>query len=122
MVMCYITVITYLRVCVDIFNNREIAIGFWLLAISIYVFLSPKMVKVRSSFRLLLSMFFVKQILSVFSLMVLYMAFVVYFLSEIDLWNAEQIKTPYFGVYLWVSCLFLRSNRLRQIKASLKTQ
>ena len=111
--MCYITVITYLRVCVDIFNNREIAIGFWLLAISIYVFLSPKMVKVRSSFRLLLSMFFVKQILSVFSLMVLYMAFVVYFLSEIDLWNAEQIKNTIFWC---VSVGFMSLFKIESIK------
>lgn len=111
--MCYITVITYLRGCVDIFNNREIAIGFWLLAISIYVFLSPKMVKVRSSFRLLLSMLFVKQILSVFSLIVLYMAFVIYFLSEIDLWNAEQIKNTIFWC---VSVGFMSLFKIESIK------
>ena len=76
----------------DIFNNREIAIGLWLLAISIYVFLSPKMVEVKSSFRHLLSAFFVKQIMSVLGLMIVYIIFVIYFLSEMDLWNVEQIK------------------------------
>lgn len=80
----------------DIFNNREIAIGFWLLAISVYVFLSPKMVEVRNSFRNLLAAFFVKKIMSVLGLMVMYMAFVVYFLSELDLWNNDQIKNTIF--------------------------
>ncbi|WP_426993874.1 hypothetical protein [Methylomonas sp. CM2] len=80
----------------DIFNNREVAKGLWLLAISVYVFLSPKMVEARSSFRHLLSAFFVKQIMSILGLMVVYMALVVYFLSEMDLWNAEQIKNTVF--------------------------
>lgn len=54
------------------------------------------MVEVRSSFRHLLSAFFVTQIMSVLGLMVVYMASVVYFLSEMDLWNAEQIKNTVF--------------------------
>jgi hypothetical protein len=81
---------------VDIFNNREIAIGFWLLAISAYVLLSPNMIEVRSSFRHLLSAFFVKQIMLVLGLMVAYMMFVVYFLYEMDLWNTDQIKNTVF--------------------------
>ncbi|MEQ3725747.1 hypothetical protein [Alcanivorax sp.] len=80
----------------DIFNNREIAIGFWLLAISAYVLLSPNMIEVRSSFRHLLSAFFVKQIMLVLGLMVAYMMFVVYFLYEMDLWNTDQIKNTVF--------------------------
>ena len=80
----------------DIFNNREIAVGFWLLVISFYIFLSPKMADVRTSFKHLLSAFFVKQIISVLILMVLYIAFVVYFLYEIGLWNTGQIKNTAF--------------------------
>src|SRR5690554_761917 len=84
------------RNCVEIFNNREIAIGLWLLAASFYMFLSPKMIGVRSSFRHLLSAFFARHIMSVLALMVLYMAVVVYFLSEMDLWNTDQIKNTVF--------------------------
>lgn len=80
----------------DIFNNREIAVGFWLLVISFYIFLSPKMADVRTSFKHLLSAFFVKQIISVLILMVLYIAFIVYFLYEIGLWNTGQIKNIAF--------------------------
>lgn len=80
----------------DIFNNREIAIGFWLLAISVYVFFSPRMVKVRSAFRNLLSAFFVKKIMLVLGLMIVYMTLAIYFLSEMNLWNVEQIKNTIF--------------------------
>ena len=97
----------------DIFNNREIAIGLWLLAISIYVFLSPKMVEVKSSFRHLLSAFFVKQIMSVLGLMIVYITFVIYFLSEMDLWNAEQIKNT---VFWCVSVGFMSLFKIESIK------
>ncbi|OOF20057.1 hypothetical protein BZJ17_14160 [Salinivibrio sp. IB574] len=97
----------------DIFNNREIAIGFWLLAISAYALLSPKMVEVRSSFKHLLSAFFVKQIMSVLGLMVAYMMFVVYFLFEMDLWNTEQIKNTIF----WsISVGFMSLFKIESIK------
>ena len=97
----------------DIFNNREIAIGLWLLAISIYVFLSPKMVEVKSSFRHLLSAFFVKQIMSVLGLMIVYIIFVIYFLSEMDLWNVEHIKNT---VFWCVSVGFMSLFKIESIK------
>ena len=80
----------------DIFNNREIAIALWLLAISIYIFSSSKMAEVRGSFRNLLSSFFAKQIMTVLGLMIIYMAIVVYALAEVDLWNVEQLKNTVF--------------------------
>lgn len=80
----------------DILNSREISVLLWLLVISGYVSLSPKMAEVRKSFRYLLSALFVKPILTVLGLMVAYMVAVVYFLSELDLWNLEQIKNTIF--------------------------
>lgn len=96
-----------------IFNNREIAIGFWLLVVSVYVLLSPRMTEVRSSFRHLLSTFFVKQIMSVLGLMVAYMMFVIYFLYEMGLWNAEQIKNTIFWC---VSVGFMSLFKIESIK------
>lgn len=97
----------------DIFNNREIAIAVWLLVISVYVLLSPKMVEVRSSFRHLLSTFFVRQIMSVLGFMAAYMMFVVYFLYEMDLWNTEQIKNTIFWC---VSVGFMSIFKIESIK------
>jgi hypothetical protein len=98
---------------VDILNSREIAIGLWLLAISVYVYLSPKMAEARKSFRHLLSAFFVKQILTMLGLMVAYMVAVVYFLSELDLWNVEQIKNTIFWC---VSVGFMALFKIESIK------
>lgn len=56
----------------DTFNNREIAIGIWLLVIFVYFALSPKMIEARQSFKHLLAAFFVKQIISVLGLMIVY--------------------------------------------------
>ncbi len=97
----------------DILNNREIAITLWLLAIMIFIFSSPKMTEVRRSFGSLLSSFFVKQIMTVLGLMVVYMGFVVYILSEVDLWNVGQIKNTLF----WCASVgFMSLFKLESIK------
>ena len=97
----------------DIFNNREIAIALWLLAISIYTFSSTKMSEVRVSFRDLLSSFFVKQIMIILGLMIAYMAIIVYVLAEIDLWNSEQLKNTIF----WCASVgFMSLFKLESIK------
>lgn len=80
----------------DIFNDREIAIALWLLAFAVYMFSSSRMTEVREAFRGLLSALFAKQVISVIGLMIVYMAVVVYGLSELGLWNVEQIKNTVF--------------------------
>lgn len=97
----------------DIFNNREIAIALWLLAISIYIFSTSKMAEVRISFSNLLSSFFVKQIMTILGLMLSYMAIVVYALAEVDLWNVEQLKNTVF----WCASVgFMSLFKLESIK------
>lgn len=82
----------------DILSNREIAIGLWLLAISLYVFLSSKMTEVRASFGDVLSAFFVRPIISVLCMMIAYVTIVIYWLSELELWNFEQLKNTVFWI------------------------
>jgi hypothetical protein len=81
---------------VDILNNREIAIALWLLAISIYIFSSSKMAEVRNGFKGVLAALFVRKIMTVLCLMVAYMAIVICWLSELELWNFEQLKNTIF--------------------------
>ena len=83
-------------VLVGILNDRELAIFYWLIAVSIYIFLSDKMKDVRKSIRDLVSAFFVRQIISVLLMMILYMGIIVYVLSEVELWNATQVKNTIF--------------------------
>jgi hypothetical protein len=98
---------------VDILNNREIAIALWLLAISVYIFSSSKTAEVRAAFKGVLSAFFARQIIIVLCLMLSYMAIVIYWLSELDLWNAEQLKNT---VFWCVSVGFMSLFKLEQIK------
>ena len=97
----------------DILNNREIAIALWLLALVIYMFSSSKMAEVRKAFRNLVSAFFAKKIMIVLGLMTAYMAVVVYGLSEVDLWNVDQIKNTIF----WCTSVgFMSLFKLESIK------
>ncbi|PJG60703.1 hypothetical protein [Aeromonas cavernicola] len=97
----------------DILNNREIAIALWLLAISVYIFSSSKMAEVRNAFKGVLATLFVRQIMSVLCLMVAYMAIVICWLSELELWNFEQLKNT---VFWCVSVGFMSLFKLEKIK------
>lgn len=98
---------------VDILNNREIAIAIWLLVISVYIYSSSKMTDTRAAFRGLLSAFFVRQIISVLCLMIVYMVIVIYWLAELGLWNTEQLKNTVF----WCASVgFMSMFKLQQIK------
>jgi hypothetical protein len=92
---------------VDIFNNREIAIALWVMVISVYIFSADKMEEVRESFINLLSAFFVKQIMSVLGLMLIYMSLTVYTMAEVGLWNVDQVKnTVFWGASVGFMSLF----------------
>ncbi|MDO6501216.1 hypothetical protein [Photobacterium sanguinicancri] len=91
----------------EIFNNRELVIALWVVAISFYVLKSPKMKDVRKSFKRVIEAFFVKTIMSVLSLMIIYMGTIVYMLSEMGLWNVEQVKnTLFWGASVGLMSLF----------------
>lgn len=97
----------------DILNNREIAIALWLLVISIYIFSSSKMAAVRSALKGVLAALFVRKIMTVFCLMVAYIAIVIYWLYELKLWNFEQLKNTIFWFF---SVGFISLFKLEKIK------
>jgi hypothetical protein len=71
------------------------------------------MAEVKVAFKGVLSALFVKQIISVLCLMIAYMAIVIYWLSELDLWNVEQLKNTVF----WCASVgFMSLFKLEQIK------
>lgn len=97
----------------DILNNREIAIALWLLAVSIYIFSSTKMAEARNAFKGVLAALFVRKIMTVLCLIVAYMTIVIYWLSELELWNFEQLKNTIFWC---VSVGFMSLFKLEKIK------
>jgi len=84
---------------------------------SVYIFSSSKMVEVRESLKNLLSAFFVKQIMSVLGLMIIYMGLIIYAMAEMDLWNVEQIKNT---VFWCVTVGFMSLFKLESIKKDTK--
>lgn len=97
----------------DILNNREIAVLLWFLAISIYILSSSRMTEVRNAFNGVITAFFVKKIITVLFFMVAYMAIVIYWLSELELWNFEQLKNTVFWSF---SVGFMSLFKLEKIK------
>lgn len=83
----------------DILNNREIAIALWLVVISAYFIFSKKMVEVRKAFKDVIRSIFVGKIIFFLSLITAYMSAAIYFLSEHDLWNTEQLKNTFFWFF-----------------------
>jgi hypothetical protein len=106
---------------VDFLNNREMAVGLWMVAIAIYIFSSSKMRDVRKSFRNLFSAFFVRKIISVLILMVIYMGMVICFMSEVSLWNVGQIKNTIFWVVAVGFVSFFRLESIKKDKSFLET-
>lgn len=97
----------------DILNNREFAVFLWFGVFSAYFFSAPKMVEFRSSFKRLLDSLFCRQIVFVLCLMVVYISVIIYFLYEVNIWNAGQIKNTVFWSF---SVGFISIFKFEQIK------
>lgn len=76
----------------EIFNNREIALLFWLGIIVISIFLLPKLRDVRKSVKPLIASFFQWKLQVVLLFMLSYILVVVYFLTRWGLWDFSQLK------------------------------
>nr|WP_283106074.1 hypothetical protein [Shewanella glacialipiscicola] len=83
------------------------------MAISIYILFSSKMAEVRNAFKGVIAAFFVRRIMTVLCLMIAYMAIVIYWLSELELWDFEQLKNTVFWCF---SVGFMSLFKLEKIK------
>lgn len=98
----------------NLLNNREIAFALWLIVVAIYLVSSSKMKDARRSFIKLMSAFLSRQIISVLTLLAIYMGVVIYLMSEADLWNIGQIKNTAFWA---VAVGFMSLLKLEEIKS-----
>ena len=93
----------------DIFNNREIAIGIWLLAFATF---AVSIRSVRESLPSLWNAIFCRQILAPLFLLFTYVAIVVFVLYEADVWSTNHLK----NTILWTfSVAVLSMFRIPQI-------
>lgn len=73
----------------DIFNNREIAIGIWGTVLFLLCLIKPTL---RNSFAQVASAFFNIKILLPLGLMAIYIVLLVYGLKELGVWTTSQLK------------------------------
>lgn len=98
----------------DIFNNREISTGFWLLILVVWV-LHKSDGSLIKSFRQLISSFFALKIQATFLLMLTYSLGIVFFLNEFELWQTHQIKN---FIFWFVTYFFVTGLSLSKISTS----
>lgn len=82
----------------DILNNREWALVIWIVVVGLFILFSPKMVHVRKSLRGVIKAFFVRHIISTLTLMLVYIATMIYGLSRIGIWEFNQTK----NTIIWI--------------------
>ncbi|MDP8314895.1 MAG: hypothetical protein RAP70_07460 [Candidatus Celaenobacter antarcticus] len=98
----------------DILNSREWAYVIWFIIFVIFIVLSSKMKKVRESFRSLLKAFFRKKIISILSLMIIYISTVVYILCKLNLWEFHQLKNTIVWFLFVGSVSLFRINSIKK--------
>lgn len=91
-----------------VFNNREIAIGVWLAVILAYLISRPDM---RRSLKGLTATFFSRPILTLYGLMLAYVALMVLGLHEIGLWETRQLKDTLIWLIVVAASSFFRLPR-----------
>lgn len=82
----------------DILNNREWALVAWIVVAGLFILFSPKKMHVRKSLRGVIKEFFVRNIISTLTLMLIYIAIMIYGLSRIGVWDFNQIK----NTIIWI--------------------
>ena len=93
----------------DIFNNREIAVGIWLLAFATF---AVSIRSVRQSLPSLWNAIYCRQILIPLFFMFTYVAIVVFVLYDADIWSTNELK----NTILWTfSVAILSMFRIPQI-------
>ncbi|AZE10989.1 hypothetical protein C4K05_2768 [Pseudomonas chlororaphis subsp. aureofaciens] len=83
----------------EILNNREIAITFWVIIVASYIGFAKNMKDVRSAFGNIVSILLGRPLVVVFLLMLAYTALMTYLLSECGLWRVDQLKNTIFWFF-----------------------
>lgn len=89
---------------IKIFSNREIAVGIWLI---LFIVWGGSYQSVRIGFLEVLKAFFIKPIVIIFSLMLIYVSIVIWLLSMVGLWDFGQMKnTVLWGISVAAVTMF----------------
>lgn len=93
----------------DIFSNREIALFFWIIVI---IFISTLSKNTRDSMAGVIKILFSKRIISVFSLLTIYVGLIVFSLNSISLWNWSLFKDTVFWHFSFAVVTFFNITKV----------
>lgn len=93
----------------DIFNNREISIAFWIFVLAVW---GATHSSVKKSFYNLIKTFGNRLLLTVFGLMAVYIGLLIYGLHEVGLWDTGQLKNTIIWSVFVAAVSLVRSNAI----------
>ena len=95
----------------DLFNNREIALGIWMLPLLFFLFNGD----VRHSVGKCISSFLSPKISGIFIIAIFYIIFIVTNLNDLSIWNSSQLKnTIMWGLTVGIVSLFSVNKALEE--------
>lgn len=95
----------------DLFNNREVSLFIWF-CIALAFSLSKE--TIRKSLRDLIKAAFHKALVRIYLLMLIYIAFLIYMLSEVGLWDFDQTKTTIIWTFTAALVTLFRHDQIRE--------
>lgn len=95
----------------NMLNTRELATLIWLILLVVWCFTQPA---IRQSIRNVAEAFLAKSIIIPFTIMALYVAIIIFFLSQVSLWNIYQLKNTLLWFISTAAISFFRVNTISQ--------
>lgn len=94
----------------DIFNNREIAVGVWLVIFVIWILSKPNL---RKTLKNLVVQFLTSRLVIPFILLVVHVLVSVWLLSYFELWQDHQIKNTVLWFFTVAAVSFFRLHKIK---------
>lgn len=94
------------------FSTREVALFIWILVL---LFWGCKSKDLRRSIINVIKAFFVKKIIFVYSSLLLYILFIIFILSQIELWDFSMLKDTFMWVFSSGIVLLLNINKAENV-------
>lgn len=101
----------------EVFNNREIASGIWLIIFLSWIVVKAKPIK---EFSKVASLFCNKKIIVPYTLGVIYSAIGIIILSYLNLWESRQLKDTILWLAVTMTAIFFSVNKAREDKSYFK--
>ncbi len=100
-----------INVIISIFNNRELALGLWLIIFAIWMFTQKK---IRKSLFDIIKLLFGKAIFRMITFMIIYVSIIIFFFYKIDLWDFILLKDTIYWILGVAIILLLNANKINK--------